>query len=343
MANFEDLKEEARKLLREGKIKYLIGYATGTNGWMASPVFINRPEEVDQLVWDPTCLHNLSRFLVDEKRRKLREKQPDKRPVGIVVKGCDSRAIVVLLQEKFIDRQDVYVFGVSCENAGVIDEHKLARKLKGKKPKQVKLGEKSRFIVTTDDGSAEFSVEELLAERCLECRANFPVLYDTVAGEKAKKTVDKPFASVEKMEVLSREERWRFWKEQLDRCIRCYACRSVCPMCYCDECVVDSINLAVTAETTAEEKAQKVKWIQRSAQSSENFVYHLVRAIHLAGRCIDCGECERVCPLDIPLRFLNKKLEKEAKELFGYDVGFDPAQPPLISSFKEDDPQDFIR
>jgi ferredoxin len=114
-------------------------------------------------------------------------------------------------------------------------------------------------------------------------------------------------------------------------------------MCYCDECVVDSINLAVTADTTAEEKAQRIKWIQRSPDSSENFVYHLVRAIHLGGRCIDCGECERACPLDIPLRFLNKKLEKEAKELFGYEVGFDVSQPALISCFKDEDPQDFIR
>ncbi len=343
MANFEDLKEEARRLLREGKIKYLVGYATGTNGWQASPVFIKKPEDVDRLIWDPTCVHNLSRFLVDEKKRKAREKQPDKRPIGVMAKGCDSRAIVVLLQEKFIDRQDVYVFGVSCEKAGVIDEHKLAKKLKGKKPKKIEAARDGQLVVTTEEGKFEWPAEELLAERCLECQANFPVVYDILAGEKTKKAIDKPFRSIEKMEGLSSEERWSFWKAQLDKCIRCYACRSVCPMCYCDECVVDSINLAVTADTTAEEKAQKAKWIQRSAESSENFVYHLVRAIHLAGRCIDCGECERACPLDIPLRFLNKKLEKEAKELFGYEVGFDPAQPSLIASFKDDDPEDFIR
>jgi formate dehydrogenase subunit beta len=343
MAKIEDLKEEARKLLREGKIKYVIGYARGSDGWMASPVFITKPEDIGNLIWDPTCVHNLSRFLVDEKRRKAREKQPDKRPVAVFTKGCDSRAIVVLLQEKFIERNDVYILGISCENSGVVDEHKLARKLKGEKPKKIELGDKGRFIVTTASGKTEFPAEELLAERCLECRANFPVISDILSGEKTKRPVEKPFGSVEKMERLSREERWQFWKEQLARCIRCYACRSVCPMCYCDECVVDSINLAVSADTTAEEKANKVKWMQRSAESSENFVYHFVRAIHLAGRCIDCGECERVCPLDIPIRFLNKKLEKEAKELFGYEVGFDPAQPSLIASFRDDDPEDFIR
>jgi ferredoxin len=343
MAKIEDLKEEARKLLGEGKIKYLIGYGRGSNGWAANPVFIKKPEDVDLLVWDPTCVHNLARFLVDEKRRRAREKQPDKRPVGIVVKGCDSRAIVVLLQEKFINREDVFILGVSCEKAGVIDEHKLAKKLGGKKPKKIDFGDRDQFVVATDDGSAEFPMEELLAERCLECRANFPVIYDLLSGDKTKKDVAKPFGSVEGVEALSAEERWEFWKAELDKCIRCYACRSVCPMCYCDECVVDSINLAVTADTTAEEKAQRIKWIQRSPDSSENFVYHLVRAIHLGGRCIDCGECERACPLDIPLRFLNKKLEKEAKELFGYEVGLDVSLPALISCFKDEDPEDFIR
>ena len=94
-------------------------------------------------------------------------------------------------------------------------------------------------------------------------------------------------------------------------------------MCFCDECVVDTINFAVGPATTAEEKATRIKWIERSSVSSENFGYHYVRAIHLAGRCIDCGECQRVCPLDIPVRLLNKKLEKAAKELYDYDAGFD--------------------
>ncbi len=343
MAKIDELKEEARKLLREGKVKYVIGYATGSDGWSAVPAFIKTPEEVDRLVWDPTCVHNLTKFLVDEKRRKSRSRKPDARPVGLFVKGCDSRAVVVLLQEKFIDRGDVYLLGVSCEKAGVIDDRKLTKKLTGRKPEKVELGNSGQFVISTAEGPVEVPVEELLADRCLECKSNFPVLSDVMAGDKVKRTVEKPYGSLEKIEELPAEDRFKFWREQLDKCIRCYACRSVCPMCYCDECVVDSINLAVTADTSAEEKAQRIKWLQRSAESSENFVYHFVRAIHLAGRCIDCGECERVCPLDIPLRFLNKKLEKEARELFGYDAGFDADLPALIACFRDEDPQDFIR
>lgn len=343
MVKLEDLKKEVKRILKDEKVKYVIGYGQGSNGLMPVPAFIKKTEDVEKLVWTPSCVHNLTLFLVDEKKRKKREKKPDERPVGIVVKGCDSRAINVLLQEKFIKREDVYILGVSCENTGVLDEKKLAKKLKGEKVQKVEYDDKDNFVITLKDGKVKFTAQEILAERCIECKANFPVIYDVFLGEKVKRKPEEPFKSLEKIEKLSKDDRWAFWKEQLDKCIRCYACRSVCPMCYCDECVVDTINFAVTADTSSEEKAQKIKWIEKSPLFSENSVYHMVRAIHLAGRCIDCGECERVCPLDIPIRFLNKKMEKKAKELFDYEVGFDPELPSLISSFKDEDPEDFIK
>jgi formate dehydrogenase (coenzyme F420) beta subunit len=128
----------------------------------------------------------------------------------------------------------------------------------------------------------------------------------------------------------------------VDRCIRCYACRSVCAMCYCDECVVDSINYAVTVDTTAQEKAQKINWILKSPELSENMFFHIIRALHLAGRCVDCGECERVCPENIPLRYLNKKLEKEVDQFYDYHAGFHPDRRTMYSSFNDSDPQEFI-
>lgn len=343
MIDLEELKQEAKKILEEGKVKYVIGYKKSSNGLMSTPCFAKNPEDVESLTWDPTCIHNLTRFLVDEKRRKAKEKKPDIRPVAIVAKGCDSRAINVLLQEKFIERDDIYIIGVSCEEAGVIDERKLSKKLKGKKAIKVEFSKNSNFIVTTEEEKIDIPAEEILAERCLECKANFPVIYDVLLGDNVKKNIENPFKSLEKVESLSREEKWKFWKAELEKCVRCYACRSICPMCYCDECVVDSITFAVTADTSAEEKAQKIKWVEKSPMPSENITYHLVRAIHLAGRCIDCGECERACPVDIPLRLLNKKLEKEAKKLFDYEVGFDASQPSLVSCFKDEDPEDFIR
>lgn len=343
MVNLEDLKLEVKRILNDGKVKYIIGYRKNPNSPMAIPDFIRTADQADCLIWDPTCQHNLIRYLVEEKRIQSKAKESDNRPVGIMVKGCDSRALVVLLQEKYITREEVYILGISCENSGVVDEKKLLKKLQEKKIKSIDYGKNGKITVETGEGKTDVEESEVLADRCLECRANFPIIKDISFGMENKKEIKKPFADVEKIESLPLEKRWDFWKNHFETCIRCYACRSICPMCYCEECVVDSIRFAVKPETSAEEKAKKIKWIEKSPLLSENFTYHMVRAMHLAGRCIDCGECERVCPVEIPIRLLNKKYEKESKELFNYDAGFDPAKPSLVSSFRDEDPEDFIR
>jgi Na+-translocating ferredoxin:NAD+ oxidoreductase RnfC subunit len=58
-------------------------------------------------------------------------------------------------------------------------------------------------------------------------------------------------------------------------------------------------------------------------------VFHLVRAMHMAGRCIDCGLCEDACPVDFPLRSLYRKVNEIVATVFNYETGSSPEQPPL--------------
>lgn len=344
MVHLEEIKKEAGRLLEEGIVKTVIGYRRGTNGVSSAPAFIRDPGETGTLAWEATCFHNLVRSIARPPAPEgLQTKKPIETPVAIIAKGCDTRAINVLIQEKIIERSDVYIIGVSCEHSGMVDLKKLFKRFKAKKPQRVKFHRDKRFKVITSFGNINVPAQEIMAENCLECTAPYPVDCDKLIGEKIEREPGKPFGSLERLEALPNEERWGYWKEHMDNCIRCFACRSICPMCYCEECVVDPVKFAVTPQTTADEKAAKIKWIERSPLPPENFVYHITRALHLAGRCVDCGECERACPVDIPLRFLNKKMEKDALQLFDYRAGFDPEKPPLISCFKDDDPQEFIK
>ena len=139
---------------------------------------------------------------------------------------------------------------------------------------------------------------------------------------------DAVHAGVQELESLSFAERWAWWEQEFSKCIRCYACRQVCPFCYCEECIAEE---------------NQPQWIGRSPSPANNRSWNVIRAFHLVGRCIDCGECERACPMAIPLRLLNVKMIDEVQEAFDYEAGMDmEADPPLVT-FRVDDADDFIR
>ena len=342
MINVRDIRDAARDLLAKGEVRAVIGYRRGSRGMAAEPVVITAPEQADELVWDPTCFHNLALYLVEDRKFLAHSRKAPGAPIAIIAKGCDARAIVVLMQEHYFKREEVYIIGVSCEGDGVLDERKLAGHVPGTPTDAAFEGDD--FVFTTPEGEKRLPAREVMADRCLECRAPFPKEHNVVFGEdKTGRELAAPFAALARFEEQGATERWDFWRRQFERCIRCFACRSVCPMCYCDECVVDSITFPVAPETTADEKANRIRWIERSAVRSENITYHMTRAMHLAGRCIDCGECERVCPVNIPLRLLNNKMEREARERFGYEPGASIGAASLVASFNDSDPGSFIR
>jgi len=110
--------------------------------------------------------------------------------------------------------------------------------------------------------------------------------------------------------------------------VKCYACRQVCPMCYCERCIADK-NRPIAIDPAPSRKG--------------NFAWQTARAFHLAARCVGCGECSRACPAGIDLALLNIALHKAAQEHFGYDAGVDPAAEPVIGSYALQDKEDFIR
>lgn len=299
----KDLRVKARKLLASGEVRVVIGYGWARRQRRTVPIFVTDPGEVDQLIFNPLCVNNLSLYLL----KKYKDIQALGRP-AIVAKGCDIRTIVVLLKEAQIAREDVVILGMPCN--GMVYRQELWR------------GELA---------------SEILSPKCETCDVKNPHLYDHLIGEKLNVPASKETRvlgegrlelTIKELDGKSPKDRWSFWMEHFERCIKCYACRQVCPLCYCERCITEK-NIP--------------QWVETSAHPRGNLCWNLVRAIHLAGRCTSCGECDRVCPANIPLNLINRKLALVGEEAFSYRSGYDPeAHPPMIV-YNPNDQENFIR
>ncbi len=284
MELIQQIRDKARNLLQEGTVEGVIGYERAGDGLTSRPFFAYDSSAVERLVFDETCTHNLVKYLLNKKGKRM----------AVVVKPCDSRAINLLLNEKQVERDRVFIIGVSCP--GVVETNWSHK-------------------------------GETLQARCRSCQLTKPLVYDVLLGrEMLRKAEEETYFDIREAEAESVATRREFWQEQFSRCIRCYACRQVCPGCYCPVCFAERLEPL---------------WVGIRIAPEENTLWQTVRTFHLAGRCIGCNECERVCPVDIPLSLLNRKLEKDVKKLFAFQAGLDPEEPPPFATFKKEEMLEF--
>jgi ferredoxin len=205
--------------------------------------------------------------------------------------------------------------------AGLIREHQLER------DQVVLIGVRCGGVVSGACGNTELTGESL-ADRCGDCESRMPSLADCVVGpeQPAPPRSDRRSRRVAEIDAMSPDQRWQLWQQEVSRCVRCHACRQVCPLCHCERCVADK---------------SEPQWIEGSPHGRGNLAWHMVRAMHQAGRCADCGECERACPVDIPLGLIQYKVASVVAENFGYWASDDPTVPAPIGDFRVDDNQDF--
>ncbi len=312
--------DNIKKIFADENLELLIGFEKGTLPLRATPCFIESANDADRSIFDFTCHNNLAKYLVDEKKRK-----GDTRKVGIIAKGCDARAVIHLVAEEQFERENVVIIGVPCE--GVIDPGKLRKALKGKEITDYKV-DGDRIKLIGNDFKLEVKTNELLSDSCLTCRYPNAPQYDHFIGEKAEPlAVNDEYAAVIEFERKSADERWAYFEKEFSNCIRCYACRNAWPMCYCEECFGDRST---------------PQWIGKGSDLTDTMIFHIIRVLHTAGRCVDCGACAMACPLGIDVRLLGKRVEKDVLERFDFTAGLDFETKPAMAAFDENDKEEFI-
>ena len=312
------LRHEAKTLLEQGKVDYIIGFEPGSLKFTTTPLITKDKDDINRLVINPFIVNNLSVYLTEIKGRG-----------GIITKGCDNRSIISLIQDNQIVREDIVIMGIPC--LGLIDLSKVELWL-GRDRDELDdiIRDGDRVVITVDGKERDFSATEVLFDNCLSCEFPTPQEYDVLLGEASSLVADKITSrkKIETLEAMSQQQRWEFWKGEFNRCIRCYACRSVCPSCFCKQCFVDE---------------SQPQWLLPVPRWQENLMFQIIRNIHVAGRCTDCGECERACPVNIPLRSLSKKMYELVDDLFHYQAGMDKSALPVLTAYEYTDAEDFIR
>jgi len=310
----DKIREISTTLLSEGKVDMVIGFREGTMPMMNEPCMVKSPEQVKSLVWDSNCGINLTNYVTDRKEK-----------IGIVAKGCDSRNIVTHIIENKIKRDQLFIIGVPCQ--GMVDKKKIAGLIDGEIDSMTESD--GKILIQANGKEISFGKNEVLQKNCVVCQHPNPVIYDELVGElvEAQNGIDR-FEDVRQIESMGSDQKWAYFEDLLSNCIRCYACRNACPLCYCPSCFVDD---------------SRPQWVGKSADETDTRTFHFLRAFHCAGRCTDCGACERACPVGINMRVFTKKLEKDCFEMFHWEAGLTLDERPPLDTFKPDDPQEFIK
>ena len=238
----QEIQNYVKNLFAEGKIKGFL--ALEQRGTDIAPHMFSNADDLEHLSLGERDDHGEARYPLDKVLTRIAHKYPTE-TFGVLVRGCDERALQQLFAVSMLHRDRVIPVGFACP-AELAEKH--------------------------------------------QCWKPFPDAL--VAGEPVQGVVGGEDAVGSKMDLLAKLQEWF---DTFDRCVKCYGCRNISPVCYCHDC-------------TLEEAAM----IPRGELPPANPNFLMTRATHMVGRslCIYCGLCEEVCPADIPLKSLYKLVAK---------------------------------
>ena len=281
--------------------------------------------------------------------------------IAAVLKPCELRAAVELAKFLQVDLENVVTIGLDCYGTYDVSEYA-----------DMSADQRVGALQSLAGGSNDAQADQL-REACRMCTRPIPIgadlgvgllsgssgsiplsLSDRFADELAEAlsleiAESEPEGSATAVEALvAQRKEYRdkalggFAEETasidslmktLSACIGCHNCMTVCPICYCKECVFESSVFEHRAD-------QFLSWAKRKGVlrvPTDTLMFHLTRLSHMGTSCVGCGVCESACPNDVPVSSLFNSLGGKLQEMFEYVPGEDPAVDPPVASFKEEE------
>lgn len=262
--------------------------------------------------------------------RFVRERKGER--LAVFVKPCEARALVELAKRKQVNLSGVFVIGFDCPGVSVGSNLGGGlRSAMGTVPKKETLRDACKrcdvheppyadvcisllaspevALVRVKTEKGRRLVEQLAKEGALSERVPQEFLLEreeklNLLNEYGRKTLKE---EEERLLSTPSSERFSWFMEQLDSCVKCSACIRACPICFCKDCILIT---------------------KRKEYPSSLFI--VTKMLHMADACVCCGKCDEVCPKSIPLSYMFYHLGRKFNSRYGYIAGVDFSKPPRI-------------
>jgi formate dehydrogenase subunit beta len=355
----QTMRELLRALLESGMVSAVLslGRTGGGQGGVAYSLFTD-PEafgpDGDALPLHPFMPANAGGLL-----SRMTLKGPLTEPIAAVVKPCELRALVEVVKLNQANTDNMLIISSTCSGVYPFDvaiDGGLDKRLPQywQKAEQGELDEDVReacrsclhFVPGLADitfallGEANLDAECTLylnTEKAAALVASLEGFQGTpVSGDLGTSSIQRSRSQREafREEIFTQVEvGLKGLVNTFGRCVNCHACKTVCPICYCQLCYFDS-PACERLPSFYEDELRKKGGLR---VPSDTVFFHLGRMAHMSASCVSCGMCTDVCPADIPVSRIFSKVGASIQGVFDYVPGRDLAEQVPVKTFEQEE------